>query len=89
MRTEELSHNNFTPISIMTEEKLRLVYGLFKDNQIRTEEGEVIECITYTRVKREIEDKKGFFHLKISGKITDWTIFEYLLLDDPMALVSE
>ncbi len=73
----------------MTEEPIRLVYGLFKDNQITTEEGEVIECITYTRIKREIEGKKGFYHLKQSGRIKNWTVFEYILLDDRTALLKE
>jgi len=63
-------------------EPLMVVFGLFRDNHIELENGEVVECITYQSTRKEINNKYGFFHLKIYGKIKDWTIFQYVLVPE-------
>jgi len=68
------------PNSIVTEPVITLL-GIFKDNTITTEEGEVIECVTYQRVREVIDGKLGFYHLIQYVGHPIWTIYQYLLLE--------
>ena len=78
---------NLAPNSIFDQdesnaEPLMVVFGRFKDNTIITPEEDVIQCVTYRSTREIIDNKYGFYHLKIFGGITDWTIFQYVLIDD-------
>lgn len=59
-------------------EIVRTVFGKFKDNElIDYETGEIISCITYLPIQKQIQDKEGFFNLKIN-QWGDWVIFQYV-----------
>lgn len=70
-----------TPNSIVITEPIITVLGIFKDNSITTEEGDVIECVTYQRVREQIDGKIGFYHLIRYVDHPIWTIFQYILLE--------
>ena len=58
----------------------RTIFGHFKDNNlIDYETGEIISCLTYNIVRKEIQDKKGYFNLQ-KNQWGDWVIFQYLLV---------
>lgn len=79
-----------TPISIVNEdEPIRTVLGVFKDNQITTREGEVIECVTYNSVREKLDKfdgKEMFFNLIIYRGLKVWAIYQYVLIPDGMIL---
>lgn len=58
----------------------KTVQGIFKDNKITTISGEIVECITYGSVRKEIENKEGYLHLKWSEPLQCWVLFQYILL---------
>ena len=64
----------------MNEHKIQTIFGHFKDN-ILTEEktNNKISCLTYNIVRKEIQDKKGYFNLQ-KNQWGDWVIFQYLLV---------
>lgn len=41
----------------------KVVYGMFKDNLITCEGVEIVECITYSRFRPQIEGVYGFYNL--------------------------
>lgn len=56
----------------------KTIFGHFKDNElIDYETGEIISCLTYNIVKKQIENKEGFFNLK-QNEWGDWIIFQYV-----------
>ena len=58
----------------------RTIFGHFKDNNlIDYETGEIISCLTYNIVRKEIQDKSGYFNLQIN-QWGDWVIFQYILV---------
>ena len=62
--------------SIMDEP--RVIFGYFKDNELTDyNTGEIISCATYLPIRKEIQDKEGFFHLK-KNEWGDWIIFQYV-----------
>ena len=62
----------------MLEPQFLTVFGHFKDNLITTEDSP-FSCLTYNIVKKEIQDKKGYFNLQ-KNQLGDWVIFQYLLV---------
>ena len=64
----------------MNEPRIKTIFGHFKDN-IHTEEktNNKISCLTYNIVRKEIQDKKGYFNLQ-KNQWGDWVIFQYLLV---------
>ena len=64
----------------MNEPRIQTIFGYFKDN-ILTEEktNNKISCLTYNIVRKEIQDKKGYFNLQ-KNQWGDWVIFQYLLV---------
>ena len=64
----------------MNEPRIKTIFGYFKDN-ILTEENtkNKISCLTYNIVRKEIQDKKGYFNLQ-KNQWGDWVIFQYLLV---------
>ena len=57
------------------------ILGVFKDNEItNSETGEVINCITYGRVRKEIEGKLAYLHLLLNV-YDDYYISSYILVD--------
>ena len=62
----------------MNEPQFLTVFGHFKDNLITTEDS-TISCLTYNIVRKEIQDKKGYFNLQ-KNQWGDWVIFQYLLV---------
>ena len=64
----------------MNEPRIKTIFGHFKDN-ILTEENtnNKISCLTYNIVRKEIQDKKGYFNLQ-KNQWGDWVIFQYLLV---------
>jgi len=66
---------------MLKNEPLKVVKGVFNNNEIVTDDGEIIPCVTYGIVYEKIKGKSGFFHLKKFGRIKDWTIFQYVLID--------
>lgn len=62
-------------------EKIMTTLGTFINNSIITDDGETIDCITYGSIKREVENKRGFFQLVWSDQFSCWKIIQYILLD--------
>ena len=64
----------------MNEPRIKTIFGYFKDN-ILTEENtkNKISCLTYNIVRKEIQDKSGYFNLQIN-QWGDWVIFQYILV---------
>ena len=61
-------------------EIIKTIFGHFKDNElIDYETGEIISCLTYNIVRKEIQDKSGYFNLQIN-QWGDWVIFQYILV---------
>lgn len=57
------------------------ILGVFKDNKItNSETGEVTNCITYGRVRKEIEGKLAYLHLLLNA-YGDYYISSYILVD--------
>ena len=56
----------------MNEPRIKTIFGYFKDN-ILTEEktNNKISCLTYNIVRKEIQDKKGYFNLQ-KNQWGDW-----------------
>jgi hypothetical protein len=61
--------------------EVKVVKGVFNRNSITTDDGEIIDCVTYEINWKQIRGKQGFYHLKKEGFIEDWIIFQYILLD--------
>jgi hypothetical protein len=58
----------------------KTVFGLFHGNIIFCDTGEEISCVTYGIIRKEIDDKYGFYNLK-KNMHGDWVIFQYVLVD--------
>lgn len=58
----------------------KVVFGIFKDNEIISPDGEITPCVTYKSVREKIELREGFYHLTKYDGIKVWTIFQYILL---------
>jgi hypothetical protein len=76
----ESTHGELTNQTVLVDEPIITVYGIFKDNTITTQEGEVIECVTYSRISEQIDGKIGFYNLIQYVGHPIWTIFQYILL---------
>lgn len=62
----------------MTEQHdIKTVVGIFKDNEITFDSGEIIKCITYKSLRQKIENKYGAFNLK-KNTHGDWVIFQFM-----------
>lgn len=58
---------------------IRTIYGKFEDNYLTDyETGEIISCLTYGSVRKEINNKEGFFNLKLNAW-GDWIVFQYII----------
>ena len=62
----------------MNEHKIQTIFGHFKDNILTTEDS-IISCLTYNIVRKEIQDKSGYFNLQ-KNQWGDWVIFQYILV---------
>jgi len=58
-----------------------VVHGIFADNHITKENGEVVECATYKIVRDKIDNMWAFFHLIKEKEFTTLIIFQYVLDD--------
>lgn len=67
------------PNSIIEVEPTIAVFGIFKDNKIITPDGEVIECVTYGRVREQIDEREGFYHLIKYVDRPIWCIYQFIL----------
>lgn len=59
--------------------------GTFKNNQFTTLNGEVYPCITYKKIRRELDkdnNKILAVNLKYTPAIEEWTIFQYVIFAD-------
>lgn len=61
------------------EENVITLHGKFTRNTIILDDGREFKCITYGSVRKQIDEKYGFFNLRYSEDINDWIIFQYIL----------
>lgn len=76
---EHIIDNSVPPSDIF-----KTVLGTFSSNEITTDEGERIFCISYVRMGEQIEGKYGFFQLKKIEGILDWMVNEYVSYETPV-----
>ena len=65
----------------MNKNEINTVFGTFIGNKIYSDDGSIINCITYGINRKVIDDKNGFFNLRWSESIDEWVIFQYVLTE--------
>ena len=56
------------------------LFGKYSHNTIYLDDGIEFDCITYGKVKEQIEGKIGFFNIRWSDNIDHWIVYQYILL---------
>ena len=65
----------------MDKNEIHIVFGTFIGNKIYSDNGSIINCITYGINRKVIDDKTGFFNLRWSESVDEWIVFQYVLTE--------
>ena len=60
--------------------KTKVLFGIFIPNEIHMPDGTTFVCLTYGRLRNEIQGIEGFHHLQYVDSIGEWVIFQFIPL---------
>jgi len=63
---------------------MKVVKGIYKQNNIITEQGKNISCVTYGSISTEITGKLAYLHLATIDGYKN-VIYQYVLIDEDVS----